>query len=203
VPKVSQQHKDARRAQILDAARRCFVRDGFHRASMQDILDEAGLSAGAVYRYFASKSDMIVAIATQNLEDMVGVLRGAVAHCDGTRGLGAAIAELLTAAAGKHREHQLATVALMVWSEALRNPVLAERLTAAGASLRHDLALIVTEQQQRGALPCDVPAETLAGPVLAILPGFLLTLALWGPQAVDGFSDAVQALWPTPKPRGP
>ena len=50
MPKVSEEHLDARRRQIVDAAIVCFVRKGFHRATMQDICREAGLSAGAVDR---------------------------------------------------------------------------------------------------------------------------------------------------------
>ncbi|HEY0718123.1 MAG TPA: helix-turn-helix domain-containing protein, partial [Streptosporangiaceae bacterium] len=53
MPKVTQQYRDARRDQILSAARRCFLRDGFHVTSMQDLFAESGLSSGAVYRYFA------------------------------------------------------------------------------------------------------------------------------------------------------
>ena len=56
-------HLAARRQQILDAALICFDRSGFHRSPMQDIFDQSGLSAGAVYRYFASKEDIIEAIA--------------------------------------------------------------------------------------------------------------------------------------------
>ena len=44
-----------RRARILDAAERCFVRSGFHRTTMQDVAAEAGMSPGNLYRYFASK----------------------------------------------------------------------------------------------------------------------------------------------------
>ncbi|WP_406458475.1 TetR/AcrR family transcriptional regulator [Streptomyces sp. NBC_01622] len=196
MPKVSEAYKENRRTQILDAAQRCFVRDGFHRTSMQDILTEAGLSAGAVYRYFPSKDDIIVAIATRNLDHMVAVLRDAVGNRD-SRGLGATMAGLLTAAQGEQDEHQLATVALMVWSEALRNPALADRLTATDTDLRGVLARLVAEQQKRGTLPADVPAETLAGVFVAVLPGFLLQLALFGPQAVDGLPSAVKTLWPT------
>lgn len=61
--RVSQEHLDARRRQILDGAARCFARDGFHATSMQDVLKEVGLSAGAVYRYFTGKEDLIAAIA--------------------------------------------------------------------------------------------------------------------------------------------
>ena len=39
----------------LAAAQRCFVRSGFHGASMQDICAEAGMSPGNLYRYFPSK----------------------------------------------------------------------------------------------------------------------------------------------------
>src|ERR1019366_6037828 len=70
MPRVSQEHLDARRRQIIDAARRCFVRNGFHATSMQDVLAEAALSAGAVYRYFPSKDDIIAAIADDALAEI-------------------------------------------------------------------------------------------------------------------------------------
>ncbi|SCE42811.1 transcriptional regulator, TetR family [Streptomyces sp. DpondAA-F4a] len=63
--RVSQEHLDARRRQILTGAARCFARNGFHGTSMQDVLKEVGLSAGAVYRYFAGKDDLIAAIADE------------------------------------------------------------------------------------------------------------------------------------------
>src|SRR4051812_17630808 len=49
------QAQSDRRAEILAAAQRCFVRSGFHGASMQDICAEAGMSPGNLYRYFPSK----------------------------------------------------------------------------------------------------------------------------------------------------
>src|SRR3569833_792948 len=64
MPRVSDDHLERRRQQILDAARRCFLRKGFHLTSMQDVFAESGLSAGAVYRYFKSKNEIITAIAT-------------------------------------------------------------------------------------------------------------------------------------------
>src|SRR4051812_23729555 len=65
MPRVSEAHLAARRLQILDAARACFRRNGFHMTSMQDVIAEAGLSVGAVYRYFRSKNELIAAIAEQ------------------------------------------------------------------------------------------------------------------------------------------
>jgi len=54
---------DRRRRQILDAAMACFRRRGFHQATMQEICAEAQISAGALYRYFGSKAQIISAIA--------------------------------------------------------------------------------------------------------------------------------------------
>ena len=57
------QAQSDRRAEILAAAQRCFVRSGFHGASMQDICAEAGMSPGNLYRYFPSKEALIAGIA--------------------------------------------------------------------------------------------------------------------------------------------
>src|SRR3954451_13259143 len=64
VPRVSEEPLIARREQILAAARTCFLSQGLHNTSMQDLIQEAGLSVGAVYRYFKSKNEIINAIAT-------------------------------------------------------------------------------------------------------------------------------------------
>ena len=55
------------RDRILQAAQQCFIKDGFHAASMANIADTAGMSAGLIYRYFASKSDIILAIIGEEL----------------------------------------------------------------------------------------------------------------------------------------
>ena len=59
MPKVTEEHVEARRRQILSAALRCFAREGFHRTTMQDIFREADLSPGAVYSYFKGKDELI------------------------------------------------------------------------------------------------------------------------------------------------
>jgi AcrR family transcriptional regulator len=66
MPRVSQSYLEARRRQIMEAAITCFAREGFHRATMQDIVAETGLSAGAIYRYFPSKEDIVAAIAAEH-----------------------------------------------------------------------------------------------------------------------------------------
>ena len=51
--------EDERRAHIVAAAERAFVRYGFHAATMTQVADEAGMSAGNLYRYFPSKEAIV------------------------------------------------------------------------------------------------------------------------------------------------
>lgn len=57
-PDVSQERK----AQIITAATDVFTRLGFQKARMDDIVEESGLSKGALYWYFKSKDDIIIGI---------------------------------------------------------------------------------------------------------------------------------------------
>lgn len=65
MPKVSEQHRESRRREIVVAAVRCFARNGFHATSMSDIIAESGLSAGAIYGYFSGKRDLVQAVAEE------------------------------------------------------------------------------------------------------------------------------------------
>ena len=69
MPRVSAEHKAEVRQRLLDAARHVVVRDGAEAATTRSILDEAGLSAGALYSYFSSKEELLRQLATQIVED--------------------------------------------------------------------------------------------------------------------------------------
>jgi len=63
MPKRSPEHLEARRAQILDGARRTFARQGYDGATVARLEEEIGLSRGAIFHYFPSKLDLFVALA--------------------------------------------------------------------------------------------------------------------------------------------
>ena len=197
MPKVTRQYRDARRDQILSAARRCFLRDGFHATSMQDLFAEAGLSSGAVYRYFASKDDVITAIAEENMRDVVAMIHD-VASSQPHRPVGAVLADIFKIVQTKDAQEGLAGLALLAWSEALRSPVLADRFADLFAQMRADLTEVVRENQRAGNLPRQVPAESLAAVLISIVPGYILQLATLGAAAVEEVPAAVAALWPQP-----
>lgn len=61
-PKVTDQYRESKRQQILEAAQRVFIRLGYQAATMKDVVEESGLSRGGVYLYFSSTEEMLLAL---------------------------------------------------------------------------------------------------------------------------------------------
>ncbi|MDI7860430.1 TetR/AcrR family transcriptional regulator [Rhizobiaceae bacterium n13] len=72
----------AKREQILDGARRVFLRDGFDGASMNEITREAGVSKGTIYVYFDSKEDLFAALIDRQRSRVVETVRNALHNHD-------------------------------------------------------------------------------------------------------------------------
>jgi AcrR family transcriptional regulator len=65
VPKVTQEHLEARRAQILDGARRAFAEYGYEGATVARLEEATGVSRGAIFHYFENKADLFVELAME------------------------------------------------------------------------------------------------------------------------------------------
>lgn len=66
--------EQARREQILSAARRCFIDNGYHPTRMDDIAKEAGLSKGGVYFHFKSKREVFDSLVQEEFERTMAFL---------------------------------------------------------------------------------------------------------------------------------
>ncbi|MET8003615.1 TetR/AcrR family transcriptional regulator [Nonomuraea glycinis] len=197
--RMPKEHLEARRRQILDAARRCFLRNGFHSTSMQDVLTEAELSAGAVYRYFKSKDDIIAATATEALAEVAAAFEvdDAAAPPD--------LDDIVDLVLGVERpplsgSQESAEFLVQVWSEALRSPSLRAKLQEVMAEARGVVGGLVARHQQRGLLTADVPAEHVADVLMALVDGFLVRRAVYGHADSVAFRSGMRALMSAPSP---
>lgn len=193
MPKVTKEHREARRRQILEAAIACFTRGGFHRTTMRDICREANLSPGAVYDYFESKEEIVLSIAAdrhRREELMVASAREAA-------GAGAALHDLASAffsvladpTEAGHRRLQA-----QVWGEALANAALLKSVLAGTKRPRKAFERMIADAQARGELTTDVEPEPLARIMLALWQGFVLQQA-WEPKAdVEAYLVSVRTL---------
>lgn len=173
MPRVSEEHLERRRRQILDAARRCFIREGVHATSMQDIFAESGLSAGAVYRYFKSKTEIIEAIMGVVIGDLHTFLGGLAEHdpllpLDELIGR---ISDQVVALSGPDGPVRLAPQA---WSLAMYEPELRHYIQQNIGNLRAHWATYVHRCVEAGMLPAETDAEATAKVLFSTMPGFVL-----------------------------
>lgn len=64
--KVSEAHLEARRRSIIDAACRAFSEKGVETATMAEVAARAGISPGAIYRYFDNKEALARACLSES-----------------------------------------------------------------------------------------------------------------------------------------
>jgi len=69
MPKVSDEHRDAVRRKLMDAALSCLMGNEFRDVTTREILAEAGLSTGTFYNYFPSKEHLYEALAEELLSE--------------------------------------------------------------------------------------------------------------------------------------
>ncbi|HUZ65183.1 MAG TPA: TetR/AcrR family transcriptional regulator [Acetobacteraceae bacterium] len=64
-------HPDARRSELLDFAQALFFERGYERTTVSDIIEKAGVSKGGFYHHFASKEEMLEALAARLAQESV------------------------------------------------------------------------------------------------------------------------------------
>src|SRR5262245_2916197 len=193
VPRVSAEHLTARRQQILDAARVCFLRNGFHQTSMQDVIKEAGLSVGAVYRYFPSKNDLITALAEQVIDQIAQVF-GEFANEDPPPTLATAMqraTDLVTAQTGPDGALRMA---LQIWSEAMYDPALAVFVEQVYGRIRAILVRLAQRAVDHGDLPAGTDPQAVGVVLFSLMPGFALQRILTGGPPPETFKTGLAAL---------
>lgn len=193
MPRVTEEHLTARRRQILDAARRCFLRTGFHRTSMQDVLAEANLSAGAVYRYFKGKNEIVMAIADEVLGGVLGGVTPQL-RADPPEPPTTILAGLLRELEPQLGPDGVLRMAVQVWGEAMHDKALADYVDRVYRGVRTSFVEYAERAGAAGLLPAGTdPAEV--GPVLfGLVPGYIMQRSLTGGPPVDEYVRGIEAL---------
>lgn len=194
MPKVTREHLDARRRQVLTAAHHCFARHGLHATTMQEIADEAGLSAGALYRYFNGKEALIEALADWGLERKREVLE-ALQPGGGAEALARVVGDMLRPLAADSPVTE-ATLRLDVrlWSEALDQPAIRRLFQDQSASLKSPIADYLRTERTAGRVRHDIDPEAAADAVFALLAGLELQKALAPELDVGRYTETLRML---------
>lgn len=150
---------EAQRERILLASQQCFIQHGFHGASMASIAETAGMSAGLIYRYFNSKSDIILAIVQEQLKFLRDDLL-----MNRKVDLATEIVGRFGTANARLEQGMNASLLLEISAEATRDPRVAAALDEFDTTLRSGLAAWLMRAPESGGLglpPALAPARAL------------------------------------------
>jgi AcrR family transcriptional regulator len=175
--KFTEAQKEGRRQEILAAALRCFARNGFHGATITDIVRESGVSQGTFYLYFETKDDVIAALADDRSQGDALINAIAGAEADPVVGL-TVLFDLHGRTLGDARLADERRVTIQGWTEALRNDAIRERLVANTSRVQQEIARLIERGQASGQFRADAEPQGLARALMALFRGLTL-LAAW------------------------
>lgn len=182
MPKLKPETIAARREQILRAALTCFAQKGYHQTTLDDIVDEAGLSKGSVYVYFDSKKALYLALSEWLLLE-AGISQVLAGH--GTTALeklGTALLAL-TAAMREPRFQETAPLLMDMWLQNLQDPDFQQLFAAQYDQGRQALIKIIEEGITAGEFK-PLHASSLANVFLGVFDGLMVQELIDG-SAVD------------------
>ena len=169
-----------RRQRILDPAPACFIREGFHGASIARIAKAAGMSAGNLYHFFESKEAMIAALVQRKLDESLALF----AQIENSEDLFQAMMDRVEASLNERTDRDYAALELEILAEAARNPAVATIVRAADAATRERLRHLYRAARQARGLPLE--DETAATEVLTALFQGLPARAISHPELDRG-----------------
>jgi AcrR family transcriptional regulator len=179
MPRVKPERKAARRAEIIEAARVCFARNGFRMTTLQDVFAESGLSAGCVYNYFQSKNELMLAVADARHEAEAQIMTEGLKASDPVAALVAVaeafVTEYLSAGEQSRR------IALETWSESLRNPAILRAVHQGLHGPRKKIVHLIEHGKTTGRFSAEIDSDMAARTMIAVLHGFVLQ-RLWDPK---------------------
>jgi AcrR family transcriptional regulator len=179
--KLSEEQRLARRQQILNAGWRCFERNGLHATRMDDVIAEAGLSAGAVYSYFKNKDDLIRAALTTSMTGLAERLRPMLESSDPHPP--ASLLEHIVAAVEDYTKREgfdLKRIALLGWAESQRDAELKEIMRTFYSAFVTQLAGCVSRWKKAGLVRASANDNHVARALLALVVGYVVQAAVVG-----------------------
>ena len=195
MPKVTEEHAEARRRQIMDAALACFAREGLHRTTMQDTFREADLSPGAVYSYFAGKDELIHAIA----DDVFSGARVVLAELD-RQGEPASLEQafdqimvVFDSVSGRGNDSGARAI-VHLWAEASRNPDVMALVRRVVNLWRDRIGAVVRAGQARGDIDPGLDPDAVARTIVALFHGLFLQRSWYPRMDVAAYRRAARAM---------
>ncbi|MGO8875815.1 MAG: TetR/AcrR family transcriptional regulator [Acidimicrobiales bacterium] len=197
MPRITEERREARREQVLEAARACLQEHGLEAVSMEMIIARSGLSTGAVYGYFKGKDQIINAVVTEGTAAMAADLEPVLSN-PAPPPLPEFVEQVLGAVVGfgghKRDDIDRLLVSLHGWSHSQSDPDLKAATRSSYSGLRRLFLAVVRRWQAAGTLDAAADADGVAELLTSITLGFVAQRALAGSAHVTAHVAALEAL---------
>jgi len=172
VPKLKPEELESRRNEIIDAARACFLRNGFHRTTTDEICREASITPGGLYHYFGGKDEIIAAVIQETANEVVGRLRALVDSAGDIRQAFAEISSFFIETMQDPNIDNVVRLDIEIWAEGLKNQKLYE-ISKQSWGMRRELMEHFVKRGAEGGIYSmpDVDARGLSSLLVAQLIG--------------------------------
>jgi AcrR family transcriptional regulator len=194
--RLSRDEQKARtKALLIESGRTVFARRGFHRASLEEVADEAGYSTGAVYANFEGKEDLFLAVLDEHvrarLRAVEEALSGATSPVGRVRAGADNWMEFLREDPGWY------PLFIEFWSYAVRDPKLRGRVAARFAAFPKANAHLIDQGAAELGIALSDDLTAALGTLLTALADGLALMKMLDPEAVSDelFGDALSALY--------
>jgi AcrR family transcriptional regulator len=193
MPRVSEAYLRARRDEILDAALVSFARDGFLEATIEDIAREAGLSHGAIYRYFPSKEDIVEAVARRHHPNRGSRFETAQGGAEGVEALERVLGAYLIMH-GRPEAADEGRLRLEMFSAAVRNPRVGTVLREAWEDVVGRFTEMVRRGQEQGEINPTLDPTTVARLITALHDGVYVHQTIEPSLDAPALLEVIEAL---------
>jgi AcrR family transcriptional regulator len=197
MPRITDERREARREQVLEAARACLEEHGLEAVSMEMIIARSGLSTGAVYGYFKGKDQLINAVVTEGTAAMAEDL-GPVLTNPEPPPLPEFFEQVLRAVVGfgRHKRGDIdrLLVSLHGWSHSQSDPELKAATRASYSGMRKLFAGAVRRGQAAGTFDAAADPEGVAELLTSLTLGFVAQRALAGSADLSAHVAALKGL---------
>ncbi len=192
-PKVPEAYLEARRAEILEAATKCFMEKGFHNTTMQDIYDAANLSPGAVYNYFSSKEDIIIAAVKDFNEWSISSLTSVISDNPNESLIN--IIRFWLSLVKQYEMSKSISVQLDLYSEATRNSGVREAVLKNQDNTHALLIEFIRQNQQAGIINAGLDSLAIARAIMGMVFGITMHKSLEPEVDLDAFGEVCEAMF--------
>lgn len=189
-PKVSDEHREQRRSELLRSALECFSERGYEGTTVDDIVGWAGVSKGMLYNYFKSKEEIFFALIDDRTDAFFEQMSTVFQSLPGAWEKLKYLLDLYSKTPLRDDSRKWVSVYLEFFLATSRSPSRTEYMHQRHVRFTELLKVVVDEGKRTGEFRSDIDSTSVSAMYWALCDGMHLHLSQL-PQ-LDGYDEVYQ-----------